>query len=226
MPLTAALGDEMGRHCADLHEGGGTTLLTGVAVAGLVGAPRVEGVRLADGRVVAADVVVVGAGVVPTVGWLEGSGVDLDNGVRCDRWCRVLAGGKPLPDVVAAGDVARWDHPDWEASVRIEHWTNAIEQADAAAQALVRGEDAAPYAPIPYFWSDQYQVKIQFVGRALPGDDVAVVEGSIADRRFVAAYGRGGRLVAALGFSRPARVMAYQRMIADGAPWPLEHSGS
>ena len=226
VPLARAIGEEMGTACAGLHRAGGATLLTGTPVAGLVGTAqgRVEGVRLASGAVVPADVVVIGVGVAPTVGWLEASGLDLDNGVRCDRWCRALAGGRPLPDVVAAGDVARWEHPGWDEVVRVEHWTNAVEQGEAAGMALVRGQEAAPFSPVPYFWSDQYKVKIQFVGRTAPGDSVTVVEGSVAERRFVAAYGRGGCLVGALSFNRPARIMAYRRMIAEGAPYP-PHAG-
>lgn len=221
VPLGRAIGDEMGARCAQLHRANGTTLRLGARIEGIVGREHVEGVALAGGETVPARTVVVGVGVTPTVGWLEASGVDLDDGVRCDSRCRVLAGGRPLPDVVAAGDVARWDHPSWGRAVRLEHWTNAIEQGEAAATTLLRGDDAPGFAPTPYFWSDQYKTKIQFVGSYLPGDEVAVTEGSPEEGRFVAGYGREGRLVGALGFSRPPRVMAYRRMIADGAPWPV-----
>ena len=104
--------------------------------------------------------------------------------------------------------------------MRIEHWTNAADQAEAAALALLEGDAAPAYAPTPYFWSDQHGVKIQFVGETRPGDVVTVIEGDPAEDRFVAAYGRDGRLVAALGMRRPARVMALQRQIAAGAPFP------
>jgi len=220
VPLARAVGDEMGRLCAQLHLDNGTHLRTGVAVDGLVGAERVEGVRLPGGEVIPADVVVVGIGVVPNVEWLESSGIDLDNGVRCDQWCRVTANGVPVPGVVAAGDVAHWEHRGWATTVRIEHWTNAVEQAEAAANTLLRGEAADPYTPTPYFWSDQYGKKIQFVGHTQPGDEVVVVDGDVGERRFVACYGRHGRLVGALGMSRPAKVMQYQREIAAGAPYP------
>ena len=96
--------------------------------------------RLAGGEVVPADVVVVGIGVAPTTGWLEGSGVDLDDGVLCDERLRVLAGGRPRPDVVAVGDVARWTHPGYGETVRIEHWTNAADQGEAAARSLLEGD--------------------------------------------------------------------------------------
>jgi 3-phenylpropionate/trans-cinnamate dioxygenase ferredoxin reductase subunit len=220
VPLARALGDEMGRVAALLHHDNGTVLLTQVAVQEVVGTGRVEGLRLTGGRVVPADVVVVGIGVTPVVDWLEGSGVDLGNGVHCDKWCRVTAGGVPVPGVVAAGDVAHWEHPGWAAPARVEHWTNAVEQGEAAAHTLLHGQAAKPYAPTPYFWSDQYGKKIQFVGQTLPGDEVMVVDGSIEARRFVALYGRHGRMVGALGMSRPARVMHYQREIAAGAVYP------
>jgi NADPH-dependent 2,4-dienoyl-CoA reductase/sulfur reductase-like enzyme len=218
VPLVRAVGEELGRRCARLHTDHGVALHLGVGVAGLAGTTRVEGVRLVDGTVLPADAVVIGVGVAPTTAWLEGSGVDLADGVVCDRWCRALSGGRPLPDVVAAGDVARWDHASFGEMVRLEHWTNAIEQAAAAAATLLRGEEAAPFAPVPYFWSDQYGTKIQFVGRT--GPEVRVVEGDLDDARFVAAYGREGRLVGALSFNRPARAMAYRNMIAEGAALP------
>jgi 3-phenylpropionate/trans-cinnamate dioxygenase ferredoxin reductase subunit len=220
VPLARAVGEEMGRVCAALHTDNGAELRTGVAVEGLAGSDRVEGVRLAGGEVIPADVVVVGIGVVPNVEWLEGSGVDVDNGVRCDPWCRVTSKGTPIPRVVAAGDIAHWRHPGWGTTVRIEHWTNAVEQAEAAAHGLLRGEAADPYAPTPYFWSDQYGKKIQFVGHTRPGDEVVVVDGDVGERKFVACFGRQGRMVGALGMSRPAKLMHYQREIAAGAAFP------
>jgi NADPH-dependent 2,4-dienoyl-CoA reductase/sulfur reductase-like enzyme len=149
--------------------------------------------------------------------------VDLADGVLSDSRLRVLAGGRPHPDVVAVGDVARWAHPGYEsfqATVRIEHWTNAADQAEVAARSLLDGDEAPEYAPTPYFWSDQHGAKIQFVGQTRAGDVVTVIEGDPEEERFVAAYGRDGRLVAALGVRRPARVMALQRLIAAGAPFP------
>jgi NADPH-dependent 2,4-dienoyl-CoA reductase/sulfur reductase-like enzyme len=177
-------------------------------------------VRLSDGTTVDADVIVVGIGVAPTTEWLTGSGVDVRDGVLCDDKLRVLVGGHPRPDIVAAGDVARWPHPAYGEPVRIEHWTNASEQGAAAAETLLKGDGAPAYDAVPYFWSDQHGSKIQFVGRALPDDDVVFVEGGPDDERFVAAYGRNGRLVAALGIKRAARVMALQQAIGEGAAFP------
>jgi NADPH-dependent 2,4-dienoyl-CoA reductase/sulfur reductase-like enzyme len=218
--LVAAVGTLVGGVIGAIHRDHGVDLRLATRVDGLVGAAgRVEGVRLGTGEVLAADVVVIGVGASPTTGWLEGSGIDLADGVRTDDRLRVLAGGRPLPHVVAAGDVARSDQPDG-TTLRIEHWTNAVEQGAAAAATLLHGDAAAPFAPVPYFWSDHYDRKIQMVGRAAPADDVSIVDGSLDERRFVAAYGRDGRLVAALGVNRPAKVTGLGRRIAQGDSYP------
>jgi NADPH-dependent 2,4-dienoyl-CoA reductase/sulfur reductase-like enzyme len=214
-PLERQLGAEMGGHVIALHRDHGVDVRVGVGVAALEGSGRVECVRLADGSLVAADLVVVGIGVAPATGWLEGSGLAVADGVVCDEYCRASA-----PGVFAAGDVARWRHPGYGESLRIEHWTNATEQADAVAAALLAGESPCePYAPLPYFWSDQHGVKLQLAGRALPGDRVQVVDGSPAEGRFVALYGRGEAFHAVLGWNRPRLVMQYRRMLRDGASW-------
>lgn len=214
VPLSRGLGDRMGMACGALHRDHGVDLRCGVGVAGFEGDGRVSGVRLTDGSVVPADVVVVGVGVAPATAWLESSGLELNDGVVCDELCRAA------PGVYAAGDVARWTNPLFGESMRVEHWTNAAEQGQAAAENLLAGEGrGTPFAPVPFFWSDQYDVKIQFVGRARPGDDVEVVDGSLEAHRFVALYGREGRLVGCLGFSRPRLVMTYRRLLAEGASW-------
>jgi NADPH-dependent 2,4-dienoyl-CoA reductase/sulfur reductase-like enzyme len=227
VPLERALGAEMGQSLMDWHRSRGTAVRAGIGVHELVrrdrdGSGRPEAVRLSDGTVIPADTVVVGVGVAPATEWLERSGIDLGDGVRCDSRLRVLRAGHPVPGVVAAGDVARWDHPGYGESVRVEHWTNAAEAGEAAAQALLLGDGAEPYAPVPYFWSDQHGVKLQFVGRTRPGDDTVILEGSFDEDRVLIAYGDHGRLVAALGIRRPARVMALQRAIAAGAGFPPE----
>jgi NADPH-dependent 2,4-dienoyl-CoA reductase/sulfur reductase-like enzyme len=159
--------------------------------------------------------VVVGIGVTPATAWLESSGLELRDGVVCDETCAASA-----PGVVAAGDVARWYHPGYGTDMRVEHWTNAVEQGAAAARRLLAGPDKAePFAPVPYFWSDQYDTKIQFLGRAAPDDDLAIVEGSVDDGEFLALFGRSGRLVGALGFNRPRQLMAYRRLLAGAASW-------
>jgi NADPH-dependent 2,4-dienoyl-CoA reductase/sulfur reductase-like enzyme len=221
VPFERQLGGEMGARVVALHRDHGVDVQLGVGVAGLEGSGRVERVRLADGSAVAADLVVVGIGVAPATRWLEGSGLAVADGVVCDEHCRASA-----PGVYAAGDVARWKHPGYSESLRIEHWTNATEMADAAVASLLAGEGpCAPYAPVPYFWSDQFDVKIQLAGRALPGDEIRVVHGSPEERRFVALYGRAGRLSAVLGFNRARLVMQYRRMIRDGASFEAALAG-
>jgi NADPH-dependent 2,4-dienoyl-CoA reductase/sulfur reductase-like enzyme len=161
---------------------------------------------------VEADVVVVGIGVSPTTAWLEGSGLDLDDGVVADKTLHAA------DDIVVAGDVARWHDAREGRLVRVEHWTNASEQGPAAARSLLAGRaHASPFETVPYVWSDQYDVKIQLLGLPDPEDDVVIVDGSVEDRRFVALYGRSGRLTAALGFGRPRQLMAYRSLLESGA---------
>ena len=176
------------------------------------GGPSPPVVHLADGTDLEADLVVVGIGVVPAVDWLAGSGLTLDNGVVCTETLFAA------DNVVAAGDVARWTHPGLGETLRVEHWTNAAEGGAASARNLLAGSAAAqPYDPVPFFWSDQYQTKIQMIG--LPGgdDEVVVVEGSVEEGKLVALYRRGDRLRAALAFSRPRHLMAYRPLLAAGA---------
>ncbi len=194
----AAVGDVL----ADLHRDHGVDLRLGETVA--------------TSAELDADVVVVGIGVAPNTAWLDGSGLTLDNGVVCDAACAAVGGGGR---VVAAGDVARWPNALFDDQLmRVEHWTNAAEQAEAAARALLGA--GAPFAPVPYFWSDQYDVKIQFVGVANPDDDFTVLEGALEDRKFVAGFGRDGRLVGALAFSMPRQLMRHRALIADRSPFP------
>ena len=209
-PLARAFPAEMGAACAALHLDQGVDLRCGETVAGFEGDDRVTGVRLGDGSVVEADVVVVGVGVAPETGWLESSGLPLDNGVVCDSTCATAA-----PGVVAAGDIARWPNNLFGETMRIEHWSNAVEQGAAAAKRLLAGPgEAVDFAPAPYFWSDQYDAKIQFLGRCRPSDEVRIVDGSIEERRFVALFGRDGRLFGALAFNRPRLLMAYRKLLA------------
>ena len=214
-PLVHALGPAVGAVCAALHRDHGIDLRCGVGVAAVEGCGRVERVTLSDGSRIDADLVVVGIGVAPEVGWLAGSGLALGDGVLCDATCAASA-----PGVSAAGDVARWTNPLFGEAMRVEHWTNAIEQGEAAARRLLLAPEKAPaYAPVPYVWSDQYDRKIQIAGRLGPGDEMRVVEGSLAERRFVALYGRGGRLAGAVAFNRAAALVRHKRRIAEGVSW-------
>ncbi len=215
VPMLRGLGVAMGEVCAELHRSHGVDLRCGLSVEVFEGAQRIERVRLSDGSVLDADLVVVGIGVTPETGWLASSGLALEDGVVCDATCATRA-----PDVVAAGDVARWYNPLFDESMRVEHWTNAAEQGVAAAKRLLAGPAAAePFAPVPLFWSDQYDLKIQFAGRMRPDDELRVVHGSLEERRFVALYGREGRLVGALAFNRPRQLMRYRQLIGARTSW-------
>ncbi|MEE8474202.1 MAG: FAD/NAD(P)-binding oxidoreductase, partial [Myxococcota bacterium] len=201
-PMAAALGTQIGEVCAAAHRDHGVDLRCGVGVAGLEGDTRVERVRLSDGSSVAADVVVVGIGVTPATAWLETSGLTVDDGVVCDETTAAA------PGVVAAGDVARWTNPLFGESMRVEHWTNAVEQGEAAAARLLSGPDGAvPFAPVPFVWSDQYDLKIQSAGLMKPDDEIHIAHGSLEERRFVALFGRKGRLTGALAFGRARLLM-------------------
>ena len=220
-PMIRGLGPEMGLAVASVHGRNGVDVRCGVQVAGLEGdGHSVTGVRLADGSVVPADVVVVGVGVSPATEWLDGSGLSLRDGIVCDASLNV-----GVPGVYAAGDCARWPNLAFEGhddvEMRVEHWTNAAEQGAAAAHnllAVARGEQPTPYRSVPFFWSDQFDSRIQFVGRAHGGDDVHVFAGS-TDGAFAALYGWEGRLRGALGVSMPKMVMPFRAMLAAGASW-------
>lgn len=220
-PLIRGLGAEMGIAAASVHGRNGVHVRCGVQVAGIEGdAGRVTGVRLADGSLVPAEVVVVGVGVTPATEWLDDSGLSLRDGIVCDATLNV-----GVPGVYAAGDCARWPnmafagHDDVE--MRVEHWTNAAEQGAAAARnllAVARGLEPTGYQSVPFFWSDQFDSRIQFVGRAHGGDDVHVFAGS-TDGAFAALYGWEGRLRGVLGVSMPRMVMPFRSLLAAQASW-------
>jgi NADPH-dependent 2,4-dienoyl-CoA reductase/sulfur reductase-like enzyme len=216
-PLIRGLGAELGATVAAIHEPDGVLVRCAVSVADL----DAGGVRLADGELVPADVIVVGIGVAPTTRWLEGSGLELRDGVVCDA---TLAAA---PGVFAAGDLARWPNELFDEEHRVEHWTNAAEQGAVAARnvlASAAGGSGASYAPVPFFWSDQGRHRIQFLGRAatpaeLDGDVVEIVVGDPEEQRFLALYGRRGRLRGALGLNVPKLLMRYRSLLAERASW-------
>jgi NADPH-dependent 2,4-dienoyl-CoA reductase/sulfur reductase-like enzyme len=209
VPLSRGLGPVLGPAVAGLHEDNGVDLRCGAAVAALEGDGRVERVLLADGTSVEADVVVVGIGVTPNTEWLEGSGLELRDGVVCDETCQAVG----APGVWAVGDVARWYNPLFEEEMRVEHWTNAVDQARAVASGIAG--QPTPFATVPYVWSDQYGKKIQILGRPGPADDVEVVLGSFDDRRFVALTHHEGRLTGVVGVDEPRHVMRFLRPLTD-----------
>jgi NADPH-dependent 2,4-dienoyl-CoA reductase/sulfur reductase-like enzyme len=229
-PLIRGLGAEMGAVIGRMHTARGVDLRCGVAVEGFTD----DGVltRPMDDpgsarKLVPADLIVVGVGVTPSTGWLEGSGIELRDGIVCDEHLRVRlepAGStiSSIDTLFAAGDVVRWPNVLLGHEMRVEHWTNAAEQGAHAASNLVAvaaGEPLAPYAPVPFFWSDQFEHRIQFLGHAMPGDEVRVVAGSIEEGKFLALYGGDGRLHGALGVNAPRWVMPTRRLLLDATRW-------
>lgn len=212
LPMLRALGESLAGLCRDLHEAHGVRSVFGAGVEALVGRESVEGVRLADARIVEADCVVVGTGVTPNVEWLAGSGLVIDDGVVCDSTCAALGS----EGVVVAGDVARWQDPHYGPR-RIEHWNNAIAQADAAVTTLLAMPGkGVPYAAVPFFWSDQYDCKLQLIGAPEAGDAARVVEGALGERRFVMLFERDGSASGAFLFNSMHRVAAYTTTVEAG----------
>lgn len=221
VPLSNVLGPVVGAHCASLHGANGVSLRTGVGLeriergAGGSGSKSARlSVHLRDGEVFDADVVVVGIGVSPCTGWLEGSGLTIDNGVVCDDRMFVADG------IVAAGDMARWlwRHDGSEELIRIEHWEVAANAGAAAARSLLAGRaDAPSFTPIPYFWSDQYGIRIQVLGNPGGDDEMVITEGSFEEGKFVAVYGRAGRLRAVMAIGKPRQLMGFRPLLQNGA---------
>ncbi|MER5804816.1 NAD(P)/FAD-dependent oxidoreductase [Streptomyces mirabilis] len=209
-PLAGPLGATMGDVVSALHVDHGVRLLCGVGVKGLSGERRVDAVLLEDGRSIPGDIVVVGVGARPCVEWLAGSGVELDNGVKCGA-----DGRTSLAGVVAVGDCANWYDPRAGAHRRVEHWTGARERPDAAIATLLAGGAVEPGVPRPpYFWSDQYGVKIQFAGHAAAADSVTIEAGAADDRDVLAVYRRAGVPVAVLGMNQPRLFTRWRKQLA------------
>ncbi|WP_330255761.1 FAD-dependent oxidoreductase [Nocardia sp. NBC_00565] len=212
-PMALQVGALVSNQLAQLHTERGVRLRLGTGVRNLVGADgRVTGVELGTGEVLPADVVVVAIGAIPATGWLEGSGLLLDNGVVCDSRCRAAEG------IYAVGDVARWQHEHFGGLIRLENRTNATEQS-AAVAAVLLGEDQ-PYAPVPYFWTDQFGAKLMVHGVIRTDAEVDIVEGDVADRRFVARYRSDGVVTGVLGWNMPKQVRLHRQQVVDGLTAP------
>jgi NADPH-dependent 2,4-dienoyl-CoA reductase/sulfur reductase-like enzyme len=210
-PLLRGLGQQLGDWVGDRFRDHDVTLLCGASVSSFVGDAKVTAVELADGTRLEADVVLVGIGVVPGCTWLDDSGLDVSNGVLCDA-----TGATALPDVVAAGDVARWHNPHYDSAIRYEHWTSAVEQSGVAASRLVLGDSVEPLTQIPYVWSDQFEMRIAIAGEVAGADAMHVCHGALDEERFLALFGRGGKLVGAVGMKRPRQLNACRNLIERG----------
>jgi NADPH-dependent 2,4-dienoyl-CoA reductase/sulfur reductase-like enzyme len=224
-PLAAALGPVVGGHAAILQRRAGVDLRCGVSVASLFGdvQGRVRGARLSDGNVVEADVVVACLGAVRNTEWLAGSGVQAGPaGVPCDAACRALsADGAPTDDIFVCGDVSHFHHPlAGERRIALEHWGNAINQARVAAANLLRPGSATNATALPAFWSMQFGANFKSVGLPSHGEQVVIVQGALETGRFVAAYGRGGRIVGAIAVNQAQWLPFYEQQILAGAAFP------
>ncbi|QZS52623.1 FAD-dependent oxidoreductase [Rhodococcus opacus] len=232
-PLVRSLGVEVGALCSRLHLENGADLRLGVGVAALTplagsvpddaGRRPVGTVELSDGSSLAADLVVVGVGAAPSTAWLRGSGVKLherDGGIVCDGTMGVLRDdGSRVEHVWAAGDVAHWDNPLFDRTMRLEHWTSAAEQgATAARNALTTPDQWKQYTTVPYFWSDWYDTRLQFVG-VPQADEILVQHRTDNKGGTVVLYREEDRLVGTLTIGRPDLVMKYRRLIAQKARW-------
>jgi 3-phenylpropionate/trans-cinnamate dioxygenase ferredoxin reductase subunit len=226
VPLSAALGPELGAVCAALHATNGVPLLTGVTVVDWLtadsgaGRRRVTAVELSDGRCLRADVVVVGIGMQPAAGWLADSGLVVDGGVLTDAGYVT-----DRPNVVAVGDVARPYNPRTGRNVRREHWTDAAEGPATAVRNLLAGRTVAHVDKPSYFWSDQYGTRIQYAGTAEPSDEVRFVEGSPGDGAFVATYHRADLTTAVLAMNTPRLFTRLRRQLTSTTPARAAHAG-
>jgi NADPH-dependent 2,4-dienoyl-CoA reductase/sulfur reductase-like enzyme/ferredoxin len=230
-PLVGALGRVIGAVAADIQRDNGVDLRCGVRVTELEGGPdgRLRRARLTDGSVVDADVAVVALGGIRNVEWLRGSGLAAGAfGVACDAGCRVFTiDGLVSDDVFVAGDVARFPHPLYDFQfLALEHWGNAAAQAEVAAHNMISAQtDRWPHLALPQFWSTQFDTEIKSVGVPTFADEVVITQGSVAERRFVAAYGRQGRITAAVSFDHAKWLEFYEGLIEQSAAFPPSFRG-
>ena len=216
LPLERLYGAGLAPRLLDLHRSRGTTVRTGVSIAGAtVTADRATAVRLGTGEEVPADVVLVAVGAEPGTAWLEGAGLDLEDGVRCDASGRVLAGGVPVPGLVAVGDCAAWWDPHLQRHHRTQHWTDALERPARAVAALLGVPAPARKPYLPYFWSEQHGHRVQVAGYPSLADGVEV-ETDLGDAGFLAVYRRAGTPVAVLSLDQPRPFVRWRKaLVAD-----------
>jgi NADPH-dependent 2,4-dienoyl-CoA reductase/sulfur reductase-like enzyme len=209
LPLLGVLGREMATVFADLHREHGVELRLGASIAAI----DPSGVRLADGTEIAADAVVLGVGVRPRTQLAESAGLAVDNGVLVDASLRTSD-----PAIFAVGDIANHDHPVLGRRVRVEHWATALNQPAAAAGAMLGGGDT--YTALPYFFSDQYDLGMEYVGHAVPGGYAqVVVRGDVGAREFVAFWlDEADRILAAMNVNVWDVVDEVKPLIAGGRP--------
>lgn len=209
-PLLRTLGEDAATWYRELHERNGVRLVCGSEIASVGSSARGTSLGLSDGTIVNADVVVAGVGARPAVDWLEGSGVAIADGVQCAPDLRTS-----VPNIVAAGDIVRWRNPTFDEEMRVEHWSNAIEQGRHAAETLLGRREG--FASVPYFWTDQHETKMRFVGRSAGATERRVEE--LTDDKLVITYGRDRRLIGALCVNAPRAMARYKVAIQERTPW-------
>ncbi len=212
MPLRNSLGDELGAIYADIHRSQGIDLQLQKGISEIKGHRKVEQVITTSGSPIECDLVVVGVGIAPETGLVEDTAIAVDNGILIDEFCQTS-----LPGIYAAGDVANWRHPDLGYRLRVEHWDNALNQGAAAARSMLGNKE--PYSPVPYFWSDQYDLNLQYIGHATQWDKI-VYRGDPKDQKFSAFFLRDEMVLAALAVNRfkdvnPARSLIKQKQKVD-----------
>jgi phthalate 3,4-dioxygenase ferredoxin reductase subunit len=216
VPLSRVLNPAVAELFTGLHADRGVRTRFGVGVEGIDTGTELA-VRLADGTRLPARIVLVGIGAVPNDRWLRGSGLTVDDGLVCDEYCRAVG----APFVLAVGDVARWRHPRHGRLVRAEHWTNAVDQAACVAHTIIHPDDPLAYDPVEYVWSDQYDWRIQLVGRT--GGELCheLVPGADPDRAFAVLYADpDGSFAGAVTVNWPRALIACRRALAARVATP------
>jgi 3-phenylpropionate/trans-cinnamate dioxygenase ferredoxin reductase subunit len=212
MPLDRVFNRSIGAAVQALHEANGVRFRLDVGIDSLE--PSAGGCRvvLTDGSPLLASVVIVGIGVAPATGWLAGSELMVHDGIVCSPSLRAA------PHIWAVGDVARWAPRGQRATHRIEHWMVAAEMAEHVARNITHGENA-PFETVPYFWTDQFDAKIQSLGFTTKGDDARVVTGSLEEPRWTALVRAGDRLGGVVGMNSARHVMRGRSLLASEASW-------
>lgn len=209
-PLAHEIGEAAGRFLAELHRQHGVEVRTDAVVTEVTA----DGVRLEDGTAVEGDDVLLAVGSEPNTEWLTAEDLKVHNGLVCDEYCAAA------PDVYGVGDVARWYNPLFGTEMRVEHRRHASEQAVAVARNLLEPDDRAPFAPVPYFWSDQYDVRVQAYGHLREHDDAVIVYGDVAARRLLVAYRSGDRLTGVLAVGQSPRALrSWRALIGARCTW-------
>jgi len=209
-PLSRVFVGDIGLWFQGLHERNGVDLRCGSALDTIEWGINGAVVTLTDGSVINADIVVAGVGSTPAVEWLSKSGIEITNGLACTPDLMTS-----VPNVVAAGDVVSWRNPIFDEEMRVEHWTNAVDQGRHAAATLLGNRD--PFASVPYFWTDQFDTKMRFVGRTTSADQAKIE--TQTDDKLVATFGRDGVVIGAVCIGAPRQLAKYKVAIQNRTPW-------